>query len=278
MTKALRPDARRAASTSTSAFTRADSEGARPPRVSIGTSCRGARAASGPGRRETVDRTAAAQAEYDAAMDESALRAGPDEDKLQLWFFKKAMDKAINYARVAVSGVALVSTFSLEQLINYNSSVVPILAGLAFVLLEYTPSAGWPIDGISRGMAVCWCGCATRRGTTTATCGGPVLVFALAVCAYNAMAWSVSQSTCRCRRRCARGDQGVHRSGGPHAVLPTSASSTCWRGEVTVRTVAFRLPLVRLDRGVEGRHAGRRGVVVCQQVVGLVRAHGSCQW
>jgi hypothetical protein len=110
------------------------------------------------------------------------------------------MDKAVNYQRaVAVSTVALVSTFALlpeNGDINYNSSVVPILSAVVFVLLEATPSAGETLDSIARGIAFCW---------WVWVCYSPmwyhhryvwwsgVSVFALSVTvmAYNAAAWCV---------------------------------------------------------------------------------------
>ena len=163
------------------------------------------------------------------------------------------MDKAINYQRaVAVSGVALVSTFALlpeNSMINYNSSVVPILAGLAFVLLEYTPSAGWPIDGISRGMAVCWWVwvCYSPmwyHHRYVWWSGASVFALSFAVCAYNAMAWSVSQEYVPLPL--------AMRSWETKAYIVLVGLTLCMphhfcvihmlaRWEVTVRTVAFLL-------------------------------------
>ena len=112
------------------------------------------------------------------------------------------MDKAINYQRfVGVSAIAIISTFALlpeNNLINYYSSTVPILSGLGFVLLEYTPSAGRLIDGLSRGTAVCWWVwvCYSPmwyHHRYVWWSGAAVFALSFAVCGYNAAMWGVTQ-------------------------------------------------------------------------------------
>ena len=111
------------------------------------------------------------------------------------------MDKAVSYQRaVAVSAVALVSTFALlpeNGNINYNSSIVPILSAVAFVLLEATPSAGDVVDSIARGMALCWWlwVCYSPMWYHHAHVwwsGASVFALSVTVMGYNAAAWCLA--------------------------------------------------------------------------------------
>ena len=113
------------------------------------------------------------------------------------------MEKAINYQRsVAVSAIAIISTFALlpeNGLINYNSSIVPILSGLAFALLEYTPSAGQQIDQLSRGTAFCWWVWVVYspmwyHHRFVWWSGATVFALSFAVCGYNAVFWGVTNN------------------------------------------------------------------------------------